>query len=211
MPVSDSNTPTSTVKVPFHGEDILAIRDAAGEIWIPLRPLCDRLGLDPDNQAKRLRDPSRCPWSTTSIMTVDDAIGHAREMFCVDLNTLPMWLATVTSGKVTPRLRDTIVLYQKEAARSLRNYFTVGVAVNPRFSRDQILSAVDEQLLAIGNTMKLQQELPCPEGVKPHRWKSFSPQRRFATSLILAGFTPVQIAIAIGFSPTSIIRWSKSR
>jgi hypothetical protein len=46
-----------------------------------------------------------------------------RQVTCVDLDTLAMWLATITSGKVAEALRPKIVRYQKECARVLRDHF----------------------------------------------------------------------------------------
>lgn len=49
--------------------------------------------------------------------------GRTRETQCLDLDALPMWLATINPSKVKPELRAKLELFQREAAAVLRDHF----------------------------------------------------------------------------------------
>lgn len=117
--MSTLSTDRSVVHVPFHGETIGAVHDGA-RVMVPLRPLCDRLGLEPNAQRKRLQ---RQPWTTAAMMAVVAADGRSRELYCLDLESFPMWLATIETRRVRPEVRAKLEHYQREAAQVLRKHF----------------------------------------------------------------------------------------
>lgn len=118
------NSPTTLARVPFRGGFILAAAgpvDQEGNRPVPLRPFCEALGLDPDTQARKLRGKA---WACTVIMTVqipgDD---QTREVFCLPLRALPMWLATIHPAKVAPGARPMLEAFQAEACDVLYRHF----------------------------------------------------------------------------------------
>jgi hypothetical protein len=56
-------------------------------------------------------------------MTVVAQDGNERELVMLDLDTLPMWLATIDSGRVREDVRPKLAKYQRECARVLRDHF----------------------------------------------------------------------------------------
>lgn len=126
-PSGASPSPVSLARVPFHGGHLLAVAgpvDQEGARLVPLRPFCERLGLDPDTQARKLRGKA---WACTVIMTVqipgDD---QTRGVACLPLRALPMWLATINPGKVAPDARPMLEAYQAEACDVLYRHFLGG-------------------------------------------------------------------------------------
>ena len=118
------NSPTTLARVPFRGGFILAAAgpvDQEGNRPVPLRPFCEALGLDPNTQARKLRGK---PWACAVIMTVqipgDD---QTREVFCLPLRALPMWLATIHPAKVAPGARPMLEAFQAEACDVLYRHF----------------------------------------------------------------------------------------
>lgn len=108
----------AVVHVPFDNDSIEAVPDG-GRVLVPLRPLCERLGLEPGAQRKRLQ---RHSWACAAMMAVQ--VGdQTRELFCLDLDSLPMWLATIDTRRVRPEVRPKLERYQREAARVLRDHF----------------------------------------------------------------------------------------
>lgn len=108
------------VSVPFDGDALDAAR-ADGTIWIAVARTCDALGIDTEGQRQRL---VRSPWAWTCVMQVQlagDAQG--RRVFAVDLDSLPMWLATIDASRVSPDAAPKLIRYQREAARVLREHF----------------------------------------------------------------------------------------
>lgn len=112
--------PVNLVPVQFY-EDTIDALPLDGKVWVSLRECCESLGLDTDTQRKKLKKQA---WACTVIMTVqsrrDD---QQRPHVLIDLESLPMWLATVNAGKVKEELRPKLVRYQKEAARVLAEHF----------------------------------------------------------------------------------------
>lgn len=79
---------------------------------------CGAPGLSAEAQRQRLADPDRCPWARgrTIVMMARDVRNRLHNTFCLDLDILPMWLATISVGHVRPELRTKIVAYQCECA-----------------------------------------------------------------------------------------------
>jgi hypothetical protein len=82
--------------------------------------VCDSLGVKADAQREKLKSK---PWACTSIIDVQDSTGRVQELAMVDLESLPLWLATIDSNRVAELVRPKLVDYQKECARVLRDHF----------------------------------------------------------------------------------------
>lgn len=114
-------------EIPFHGQTILAQRQADGEVLVALKPICINLGIQYEAQYHRLQ---RTEWATMSIMDTVGADGKNRTMVAVDRQTFTMWLATIDTARIkNPQARTLIVSYQKEAAQALDAYFNEGGAI----------------------------------------------------------------------------------
>lgn len=107
------------IKVQFDGDTLEGI-PREGRAWVVVKRICEVLGVDSFTQARKLKT---CPWATTSIMLAVAEDGKEREVFALDLDSLPMWLANIHASKVRLELREKLIRYQKECARVLRNHF----------------------------------------------------------------------------------------
>lgn len=108
--------------VRFDGDNLQTVREGE-RVWVVVKRVCEALGVDPNGQQQRLRDGDRCAWATTCMTHAVLEDGRNYEMFCVDLDTLPMWLATIDVGRVRPEAREKLIAYQRECARVLRDHF----------------------------------------------------------------------------------------
>ena len=109
--------------------------------WVAFRPLCDALGVDPDTQAKKLRNRS---WATTVLKTVVAADGRTREMLMVDRRTLTMWLATLDEHRVAEGARDRVIAYQAEAADAINAFFNQRALESTVNQFDVLRAAIDQ-------------------------------------------------------------------
>ena len=107
------------VHVDFRGDTLDVVQDMDG-IWLPLKRVSEALGLNARAQIRRLQ---RQPWATAGLKPAVAEDGKTRELFCIHLDCLPMWLATIESSRVAPEIRDKLVHYQRECAQVLRNHF----------------------------------------------------------------------------------------
>ena len=69
--------------------DIQAIHGLDGEGYVVVRRMCEALGLDDDAQRVKLQ---KSPWATTLIIKAVAEDGRNRELFCLHVKSVPMWL-----------------------------------------------------------------------------------------------------------------------
>lgn len=103
----------------FHGDELEVVRD--GEtLWISVRRICEFLDIDFTTQRQKLQES---PWAQMTKMAVRDALGRIQNTWFIDLETLPMWLATISAAKVAERVRPKLAIYQREVKRVLAERF----------------------------------------------------------------------------------------
>lgn len=97
--------------------------DHNGEIFVPIKPICDAIGIDVDAQRNKLNADEFFN-STTAIITAVAADDKEREMYCIPLRDVYGWLATINPGKVAPEARETVTRYRRECYDILYAHFT---------------------------------------------------------------------------------------
>ena len=107
------------IQVPFHGDVIEAVKDG-DNVMVALRRPCESLGIDFSGQLQKLK---RKKWATVEEISTVGIDGKTRQMTCLSLKSLPMWLATIDDRKVKPEVRDKLARYQEEAATVLADHF----------------------------------------------------------------------------------------
>lgn len=107
------------VSLPFAGGRVEYVVEG-GEPFVPIRPICDALGVDRKSQQRRLNaEPGR--WGGV-IMTLPSA-GGEQETLCLPLARVFGWLATISPTRVRPEARDRLIAYQHECDRVLFDHF----------------------------------------------------------------------------------------
>lgn len=96
----------------INGVDIITV-DRQGETYVPLKPICNAIGIDPDSQRNKLNADDFFN-STTAIIAIVGTDNKEREMFCIRLRDVYGWLATINPGKVAPAARETATRYRRE-------------------------------------------------------------------------------------------------
>jgi len=102
------------VSVPFHGDVIDAVQDDRG-VWVPLKRMCENLGLKDHGQAEKLKEKA---WAVTQFICATGPDGKSYEMLALHLDCVPLWLATIEPRRVKAAIRLKLELYQKEAAKA---------------------------------------------------------------------------------------------
>ncbi len=95
--------------IPFHG-DTLYLLEHEGEPYVPVRPICEALGLSWGKQTEKLKE-QRWKCSLMATVALD---GKRREMLCIPLRKLPGWLYAISPAKVRPDIRPKLERYQDE-------------------------------------------------------------------------------------------------
>lgn len=109
--------------VQFDGDALQVMGATREDGWLVLRSGCEALGVDAEAQRKRLVGPDCRAWAITSVMEAVAQDGKIREVFCIHIDTVPMWLATISASRVRPAVRPKLERYQREAARVLAEHF----------------------------------------------------------------------------------------
>ncbi len=107
----------------INGIDIVTV-DRDGEIFVPIKPICDALGIAAAPQRDKIQaDDFLAPTGTIIVSVAADA--KEREMFCLPLRYVYGWLATINPGKVALEAREAVTRYRRECYDVLYEHFAV--------------------------------------------------------------------------------------
>lgn len=154
--------------VPFYGDEITAVRIEGDAIYVPVRPICEVLGIAWQPQARKLNaDPvlSARKASVTIRLQVDDARGEiTTKMVALPLDMLNGWLFRINANRVKDEAtRAKVIQYQAEVYQVLWEAFGKNKVVarpNHDLETSQSPSAVAyRNAMAIANIAKAQWEM----------------------------------------------------
>lgn len=147
----------------INGVDIVTV-DYQGETYVPIKPICNAIGIDPDSQRNKLNADEFFN-STTAIIAVVGADNKEREMFCIRIRDVYGWLATINPGKVAPAAREAVTRYRRECYDVLYHHFTASMQRTIETNNaeiellHQINSAISEEKEAKGRRRKAEEAL----------------------------------------------------
>lgn len=103
-----------------NGVEILA--SAVSEELVPVRPVCEALGIDFPSQYSKLKaHPVYAPFIVLSTTVATD--NKEREMLCIPIEFFPGWLFSINPSNVKEEAREPLVRFQLECNRALFSYF----------------------------------------------------------------------------------------
>jgi hypothetical protein len=123
--------PVEQKQVIFYEDEITAVLVKAGdqqEVYVPLRPICDLLGIDWRSQYRRIqRDPVLSKYMAGVVITTtpDPLTGGGGPQItnCLLLDYLNGWLFGIDASRVKPEVKQQLIRYQEECYRVLANAF----------------------------------------------------------------------------------------
>lgn len=155
--------PVEEKTVHFYGDEITAaLVETSGksEVYVPLRPIAEYLGLDWSAQSRRLKRDEVLANEVISVAIMATEIGKGkgrRDTLCLPLEYLPGWLFGLEANRVKPELKEKIMRYRRECYRVLWRAFQdealpfaeEGVTLTPTPRQpNPILVQIREQALA---------------------------------------------------------------
>lgn len=117
---------TAIVKVPFHGDELIAVETPEG-VFVAVKPICERLGIDWRSQLRKISG-AKTVWGMV-ILYVPSA-GGEQETACLPVNRVAAFLFSIHPKKVRSELRDALIRYQVEAADVLDRHFRLKEAAH---------------------------------------------------------------------------------
>lgn len=163
--------PIEERQVDFYGDDITAALVEVGnkdqpQIYVPLRPLCDYLGLDWSSQLKRTRRDEVLTEALNSVVmmtTGEPGVGQGRRgTLCIRLEQLPGWLFGIDAKRVRPELQEKIKRYRRDCFDILWKAFqseAFSLVEQPAPAPNAALVQIREMGLAIAQMAEQQMEL----------------------------------------------------
>jgi hypothetical protein len=163
--------PVEQKTVLFYEDEITAvwvIKDEKQEAFVPIRPICDFLGIDWSSQRRRItRDPVLSESTMSVVITATDIDETSRRpkssaMLCLPLEFLNGWLFGVSAQRVNPEFRERVIIYQRECYRVLSDAFqktrVQQTAVTPNIAALQQVKALGQALINLAEE-QIEQEL----------------------------------------------------
>ena len=125
--------PIEQKTVGFYGDEIIAVRARDGSVYVPVRPICDLLGVSWSSQQNRInRDEVLSEVATSISVFVTNTQGQEqyRNMLCLPLDYISGFLFGLNASRVREDVKDKILRYKKECYQVLAEAFHEG-RLNP--------------------------------------------------------------------------------
>jgi len=103
----------------FRGEPLEVVMRGS-DLFVGLRRCCEVLGISTEAQVAKLKSKE---WAVTAMIEGTGPDGKQYLMTVIHINSLPMWLTSISSKKVAVEVRPKLLAFQKEAARVLADHF----------------------------------------------------------------------------------------
>ncbi len=151
MSQDNALVPVNEKRIDFYGDE-LRVFLVEDEPYIPVRPICDYLGVSWSGQRERImRDVVMAESVRFVRVTRTNSSGGRPELLCLPLKYLNGWLFGISASRVKEELREKIVQYQRECYEVLARAFQP--ATTSPFSN---LASIRDMALAIANMAEQQ-------------------------------------------------------
>lgn len=129
-----------TVRLDEEGDEVMAVRLATGDIYVPVRPFCAILGLEASGQIQRIRRREALAEMLRTIPV--PTAGGTQELACIHVEAVPLWLSGVDTGRVKEALRARLVDFQRWARTRIAEAFLTETGIGLA-TRDDVAVATD--------------------------------------------------------------------
>lgn len=116
-------------EVVFYGDQITAVLAEDGTVYIPVRPICELIGIDWNGQRRRINGNAVLSEEVVSVdVTSTQGSGppQRRSMLCLPLDFISGFLFGINEDRVKPELRERVIRYQRECYKVLADAFNEG-------------------------------------------------------------------------------------
>ena len=144
--------PVEQKQVLFYQDEITAVLVGKGQqkqVYIPIRPICDFLGLSWTGQRERIERDAVLSGEVRGVRVTrtPGAGGGTQTMTCLPLDYLSGFLFGVNVNRVKENVRERLVRYQRECYRVLAEAFRDGrLTTDPTF--DELLQSDSDTVQA---------------------------------------------------------------
>jgi hypothetical protein len=124
--------PTEEKTIVFYDDELQAVKLESGEILVPVRRLCDNLGLSWAGQRERINRHEVLSEELKTVRVTRTVKEGGRgggqvDTLCLPLDKVPGWLFGIQAGRVKEVIRPKLIRYQRECFRVLWDAFKADV------------------------------------------------------------------------------------
>ena len=131
----------------INGVEIYAVKDEDNQIFVPVKPLCEAIGVRFDTQYEKLKKHPILN-SVIPLRGITGADGKTYEMVCLPLEYVYGWIFTINPKNVSEDARDPVIQYQKKCYDVLYRHF------HGRANRLQEFIDIERQLMDRRETLQ---------------------------------------------------------
>ena len=119
--------------IPFlDTQGFLSIRDEKTEdVYVSPKSICEAFSIDWGSQYRKL-SVNRERWGLAKVSLLLPGDDQYREVVVIPDRKVRTWICGINSDKVKPEVRPQLEAFQEECDRVLYDYWSKGVAINPR-------------------------------------------------------------------------------
>lgn len=141
-----SLTPIEQKQVQFYNDQLTAIRVDSGNVFIPVRPICELLGIDWNGQRRRINRDAvlKTEMRTVDVTSTEGSRQVTRGVLCLPLDFISGFLFGINAARVRDDLRDRVIRYQRECYKVLAEAFQEGRLTAETTSLDNLLNSDSE-------------------------------------------------------------------
>lgn len=107
----------------INGADIVTV-DNDGEIFIPIKPICEAIGVNYSSQLEKLKSDPTFSDSVVPLRGIPATDGKQYETTCLPLMFVYLWLGSINPKNVSEEARPKVLAYRLDCARVLYEHFT---------------------------------------------------------------------------------------
>lgn len=112
--MANALVPLVQKQVAFYGDQIVAVQMEDGMVYVPVRQMCQLLGVSYQGQIDRIRrDPVLQKYESEVVLESSEG-GGAQITNCLALKYIPGWLFGITASRVREEVREKLILYQEQ-------------------------------------------------------------------------------------------------
>lgn len=102
--------------------EIFAVTSGSGDILVPIRPICEAIGIDPEGQRRKLSEDEDLN-SVADLRSATGTDGKQYKMLCIPLLYVYGWLFTINPKNVATEAKEKVRKYRMECYKALYNHF----------------------------------------------------------------------------------------
>ena len=148
----------------INGVGISAVTDENHNVFVPVKPICQAIGIDHDAQRQRIKRHRKLS-SVAVTVTATGTDGKSYEMLALPLQYVYGWLFSIDLSMVAESALPTVEKYQDECYDILYHHFTASMqrTIEPNNAEIELLrqinSAISEEKEAKGRRRKAEDAL----------------------------------------------------